>query len=300
MDPALAAEELAAVDVNVPTTLLGTGLGLQPVIRFGSEQQQREFLPPFAKGGEERLAAFAFTEVTGEANFDSPDPSSGVRTLARRKGDQWVISGHKHYTTNGTGWDGRGAHLYTVVCRTDLDKPPQESLAVIVVPGNRDGIHITGMIDTLGHRAVSSPRIDFDEVRVPAVNILGRPGDGAAIISRSFAWTAALIGAACTGVMRSAFDCALNFARNDKRSGPVPVIEYQNVGYMLADLKMRIEAARYLTWKACHFDTTGGLGEELPIITKVYCSELAVQVVYDAMRLVGIDSYTDMQPLAPG
>lgn len=167
------------------------------------------------------------------------------------------------------------------------------------MPGDSEGIRITGMIDTMGHRAVSSPRIHFDDVRVPVANILGRPGDGAAIISRAFAWTAALIGAACTGVMRAAFDCALNFARADKRSGPVPVIEYQNVGYMLADLKMRIEAARYLTWKACHyFDATGGLGEELPIITKVYCSELAVQVVYDAMRLVGVDSYTDMQPLA--
>ncbi|HZO82567.1 MAG TPA: acyl-CoA dehydrogenase family protein [Candidatus Binataceae bacterium] len=299
LDLALAAEELAAVDVNVPTTLLATGLGLQPVLRYGNEEQRRRFLPDFVENGEDRLAAFAFTEVTGGANYDSPDPSSGVRTFARRDGDQWVISGHKHYTTNGTGWDGKGAHLYTVICRTDLGKPPQDSLAVIAVPGNSEGIRIEGMIDTLGHRAVSSPRIRFDEVRVPAANILGRPGDGAAIISRSFAWTAALIGAACTGVMRAAFECALGFARADKRSGPVPVIEYQNVGYMLADLKMRIEAARYLTWKACHyFDSTGGAGEELPIITKVYCSELAVQVVYDAMRLVGIDSYTDMQPLA--
>lgn len=299
VDLALAAEELAAVDVNVPTTLLATGLGLQPVIQFGTDEQKREFLPGFVDHGEDRLAAFAFTEVTGGANFDSPDPATGVRTFARREGDEWVISGQKHYTTNGTGWDGKGAHLYTVICRTDLALPPQESLAVIAVPGNSEGIRIPSMIDTLGHRAVSSPRIHFDEVRVPAANILGRPGDGAAIISGSFAWTAALIGAACTGVMRSAFECALNFARTDKRSGPVPVIEYQNVGYMLADLKMRIEAARYLTWKACHyFDTTGARGEELPIIAKVYCSELAVQVVYDAMRLVGIDSYTDMHPLA--
>jgi alkylation response protein AidB-like acyl-CoA dehydrogenase len=299
VDLALASEELAAVDVNVPTTLLATGLGLQPLIQFGSEGQKREFLSGFVDHGEDRLAAFAFTEVTGGANFDSPDPATGVRTFARRDGDEWVISGHKHYTTNGSGWDGKGAHLYTVICRTDLNKPPQESLAVIAVPGNSEGIRMTAMIDTLGHRAVSSPRIHFDEVRVPAANIIGRPGDGAAIISRSFAWTAALIGAACTGVMRSAFDCALNFAKTDKRSGPVPVIEYQNVGFMLADLKMRIEASRYLTWKACHYlDATGGLGEELAIITKVYCSELAVQVVYDAMRLVGIDSYTDMQPLA--
>src|SRR5512146_90345 len=142
VDLALAAEELAAVDVNVPTTLLATGLGLQPVIQFGSDEQKREFLPGFVDHGEDRLAAFAFTEVTGGANFDSPDPSNGVRTFARREGDEWVISGHKHYTTNGTGWDGKGAHLYTVICRTDLTRPPQESLAVIAVPGNADGVRI--------------------------------------------------------------------------------------------------------------------------------------------------------------
>lgn len=299
LDLAIAAEELASVDINVPTTLLGTGLGLQPVIRFGTDDQKRRLLSPFVENGEERLAAFAFTEVTGGANFDSSDPSSGVMTFARREGDDWVISGRKHYTTNGAGWDGKGAHLYTVVCRTDRSKPARESLAVIAVPGRTDGIRIEGVIDTVGHRAVNSPRVHFDEVRVPAANIIGRPGDGIAIISRAFSWTGALIGAACTGVMRAAFDCALNFAKTDSRSGPVPVIEYQNVGYMLADLKMRIEAARYLTWKACHyFDTTGGEGEELAVIAKVYCSELAVQVVYDAMRLVGIDSYTDMLPLS--
>jgi alkylation response protein AidB-like acyl-CoA dehydrogenase len=79
----------------------------------------------------------------------------------------------------------------------------------------------------------------------------------------------------------------------------VPIIEYQNAGYMLADLKCRIEAARYLTWKACdQFDKLGTTGQELAIITKIHCSELCVQVVYDAMRLVGVDSYTDLHPLA--
>jgi alkylation response protein AidB-like acyl-CoA dehydrogenase len=299
IDFAIATEELAAVDINVPSALLATGLGLEPIIRYGSAEQKREFLTPYLATNGAPLAALAFTEVTGGANFDTPDPRYGVRTFARRDGDHWVISGQKHYTTNGTGWDGKGADLFSVVCRTDPDKPPQESLAIIVVPGDSPGIEIAGIIDTVGHRAVVSPRIHFNEVRVPAANLLGRPGDGVAMTAKVFAWTAALIGAACTGVMRAAFDCAFDFAKNDHRSGPVPVIEYQNAGYMLADLKMRIEASRYLAWKACHYlDTTGGEGLEMAVIAKVYCSELAVQVVYDAMRLVGVDSYTDMTPLA--
>ncbi len=299
VDFALAAEELAAVDINVPTTLLGTGLGMEPILGFGSEEQKRRWIGEILEQPAERLAAFAFTEVSGGANFDCPDPSAGVRTTARRDGDQWVINGQKHYTTNGSGWDGKGSHLLTVVCRTDLRLPPAESLAVIVVPGSTPGVDVVGYLDTAGHRAVVSPRIHFNDVRVPAANILGKPGNGAAICRHAFSWTAAMIGAACTGVMRAAFDVAFEFARTDKRSGTVPVIEHQNVGYMLADLKMRIEAARYLTWKACHqLDHMQRGNDELAIMTKIYASELCVQVVYDAMRLVGVDSYTDLSPLS--
>lgn len=298
LDFALAAEELAAVDVNVPSALLSTGLGLQPLLRFGNAEQKRRFLPDFVEDGA-RLAGIAFTEVTGGANYDCPDPGAGVQTFARREGDEWVISGRKHYTTNGTGWDGRGPQLFTVVCRTDPALGPRDALAVIVVPGGLPGIQVAGILDTVGHRATISPRIHFDDVRVPVSNLLGSPGDGIDIVETAFAWTAALIGAACVGVMRTAFDTALQFAKTDKRSGTVPVIEHQSVGYMLADIKMRIEAARYLTWKACHqFDLTAGRSRELPTTAKVYASELCVQVVYDAMRVVGVDSYTDLFPLA--
>lgn len=299
LDFALAAEELTAVDINVPTTLLGTGLGMEPILGFGTDDQKRRWIGEILERPEERIAAFAFTEVTGGSNFDCPDPTAGVQTFARREGDEWVISGKKHYTTNGSGFDGKGSHLMTVVCRTDPSKPPAESLAVIVVPGASKGVEIVSYLDTAGHRAVVSPRIHFNEVRVPAGNILGKPGDGAAICQHAFSWTAALIGAACTGVMRAAFDIAFEFAKTDKRSGSVPVIEHQNAGYMLADLKMRIEAARYLTWKACHqLDITNRRSDELAIMTKIYASELCVQVVYDAMRLVGVDSYTDLSPLS--
>ena len=115
LDFAIAAEELSRVDINVPTTLLGSGLGLQPVIQYGTPEQKERFLRPFADDPEgDLLASYAFTDVAGGANFDSPDPAGGMQTLARRDGDEWVITGQKHYTTNGTGWDKKGCHLYTV------------------------------------------------------------------------------------------------------------------------------------------------------------------------------------------
>src|SRR5438067_7191094 len=296
---ALAAEELARVEINVPTTLLGSGLGLQPVIQFGDAAQRKLFLQPFVDDEDGALlASFAFTEVAGGANFDSNDPAAGVQTFARRVGDEWVVTGQKHYTTNGTGWNGKGAHLYSVVCRTDPTKGARESLAVVMVPGDAAGVQVIDVYDKLGHRGVMTPRVHFEDVRVPAHHLIGRPGQGLGLVSGAFSCTAAPIGAACVGVMRAAFEYALDFARTERRLGPGPVIEHQNVGYMLADLKMRIEAARYLTWKSCHYlEQTGGRGEELAIMTKVYCSELAVQVVYDAMRLVGVESYTKKTPL---
>lgn len=298
LDFAVAAEELCVVDVNVPSAMLGTGLCVKPVIMFGTDEQKRRFLPDFIKDGS-LLGALAFTEVTGGANFDAPDPRYGVKTFAIREGDEWVINGEKHYTTNGTGWDGKNCHLYAVVCRTDPTKNAQDSLAVIMVPGSAPGITVTGILDTAGHRATISPRMKFENVRVPAGNIIGKPGDGIEIVSTNFAWTAALIGAACVGVMRAAFDHAVAFAKNDARSGPHPIIEYSTVGYMLADMKMKIEACRYLTWKACQqYDLSKGKEHELAVMTKVFCSETCVDVVYDAMRLVGVDSYTDMHPLA--
>ena len=301
LDLALAAEELTRVDVNVPTTLLASGLGLQPVIQYGTPEQKERFLRPFADDTEgDLLASYAFTDVAGGANFDSPDPAGGIQTLARRDGDNWVITGQKHYTTNGTGWDKKGCHLYTVVCRTDPAAGAGEALAVIAVPGTVAGITVADVYDKIGHRGVVTPRVDFDEVRVPAANLIGQPGKtGKQVVAGAFSWTAALIGAACVGTMRAAFEYALDFSRTEKRLGTVPVIDHQNVGFMLADIKMRIEACRYLTWKACHdFERTAGRAQELAIMTKVYCSEAAVSTIYDCMRVVGIASYTkDHAPL---
>src|SRR5690348_11635518 len=152
LDLAIAAEELTCVDVNVPTTLLATGLGLQPVIQYGSPEQKERFLRPFADDPEgDLLASYAFTDAAGGANFDSPDPAGGMQTIARRDGDEWVITGEKHYTTNGTGWGRKGCELYTVVCRTDPAAGADDALAVIAVPGSTPGISVIDVYDKIGH-----------------------------------------------------------------------------------------------------------------------------------------------------
>jgi alkylation response protein AidB-like acyl-CoA dehydrogenase len=294
---ALACEELARVDVNVASAVLGTGLCLQPIIRFGTPEQQERFIAPFL-GGQPALGALAFTESAGGANYASPEPGAGVQTIATREGDEWVINGKKSYTTNFPGWNREGVEIMTLLCRTDANLPPNESLAIIVIEKGTPGIETVGIIDTMGHRAVISPQVVFNNVRVPVGNMIGVPGQGQEIMERTFSWTGALVAAACVGRMRAAFDAAYAFAKSEKRSGAVPIIDYQNVGYMLADIKIKIEAARYLAWKAAdQYDKTDGRDQELANISKIFNSELSVQAVYDAMRLVGVDGYSDLSPL---
>ncbi|MFH8470750.1 acyl-CoA dehydrogenase family protein [Streptomyces sp. NPDC017991] len=299
LDLALVAEELWAVDADVPLSLFSTGLGLMPLLMFGSPEQQQRLLPPFVTDDGEPLAALAFSEPGGSANFQSAHPGTGIGTVARRDGDTWVISGEKQFIPHASGWDGQGADLFTVAARTDLDAPPQESLAVFLVRRPERGLTVLNSMETIGHRGALVSRVRFDEVRVPAADLLGRPGDGIGILEAAFSATAGLVGAFSVGIMRSAFESVLDFARTERRGGTVPVIEHQNVGTLLADMKARLEACRYLTWKACdYFDTTSGRGTELSLATKVFASETAVQVVYDGMRAVGAEAYTTARPLA--
>jgi nitroalkane oxidase len=287
VDLAILAEEFYTVDANVSLTLLSTVLGLAPLVVGGTPEQHRRFLPTFLATKGAPLAAFASTEP-------------GVRTTARRDGDEWVISGRKQWISSATGWDdGQGADLLTVVCRTDPEVEPTRGISIIAVPRPDSGLIFEQAFDTLGHRAHLTPRFRLDAVRVPAGNVLGREGDGLQLAAASFAGSTALVGIFGVALMRAAFQFALSFARSERRGGIQPIIQHQAVGYALADAKTAIEAARVLSWHACRaIDMAAPGAVELAIHAKVFGSETAVRVIADLMRVVGIDSYGHELPLA--
>ena len=288
------AEELVAGDPSVALNLFSTGLGLAPLLRAGSPAQRAQFLPPFLATTGTPLASLALTEPGGTANLDEP---GGLRTTAQRSGDHWILNGEKQWVSHATGWDGTGPDLMTVVCRAGDEPDPRRSLALLLVPGPIQGLVVTEILEPLGHRAHLLPRFSLVDVRVPTANLVGAVGDGLGIVGAAFG--GALIGACAAGVMRAAFDVALRFARTDRRGGPVPVIDHQGVGFLLADVKTRIEAVRSLTSRACAALDRGSPGaEELSVHAKVFGSETAVQVLVDLMRVIGVDSYGHHLPLA--
>src|SRR6516165_12708964 len=164
VDMAVLAEEFHAIHVNISLTLLGTMLGLFPVLLGGTPEQAGRFFAPFAAGQGAPLAAFALSEPGGSANFAAPAPAEGVRTQARLEGDHWVISGAKKWVSSGTGWDGKGADLLTVVCRTDPRAPPESGISVIAVLGPAEGIVLDHAIDSVGHRAHLQPQFRLNDV----------------------------------------------------------------------------------------------------------------------------------------
>ena len=297
-DTAIMVEELYAVNASVTLTLIGTVLGLLPLLIGGTKEQRSRLLPPFLELAGAPLAGFCATEPGGSANAASPPPGEGVRTVAKLSGDRWIIQGRKSWVSSATGWDRKGADVLSVLCRTDPDAPPERGISVMLVERPTSGLVFERAIDAMGHRAHLLPQFRFEGVSVARDNVLGSLGGGLTLTAACFMGAAALVGIFAVGLMRAAFEFALDFARNERRGGIHPIIEHQAVGYALADAKTAIEATRYLCWRACQaVDLQSPGAEELAIEAKVFGSETAVRVLTDLMRVIGIESYDHALPL---
>ncbi|HEY3357250.1 MAG TPA: acyl-CoA dehydrogenase family protein [Polyangia bacterium] len=303
VDSQIVSEEICAVDPGFGCTLLVNGLGLMPLIWWGSEAQKKEWLTRAVSDPTKRfIVGWVVSEPEGTAGFDSPgEHPVGMQTTADydTRTDEWVLNGSKMWNSNAPGWDKQGADLNVVVARTDRGKGGTEGLSVLLVPRGTPGFTVEEVLDKLGHRLTIQPRLRFENCRVPAGNLIAATrGHGDLAITKAFTWSGPVAGIAAVGVMRAAFEFALDWSRTYTAGGRHPIIHHQNVGYLLGDMKMRIEAARYLSWRAAaYLDAYDCDGQEPGALSKIYAGEIAVDVVNMAMRLVGINSYIKDYPL---
>ena len=295
---AILTEEFYSINASVSLTLIGTLLGLFPILLGGSAEQRERLLVPFLTQRGAPLAGFCATEPGGSANAASPPPGEGVRTTAKLDGDHWIIRGQKSWVSSASGWDRKGADILCVVCRTSDSAPPDRAASIIAVERPAAGFVFEHAVESVGHRAHLLPQFRFEEVLAPRANLVGEEGGGFALTSASFTGAAALVGIFGVALMRAAFDFTLHFARTERRGGLHPIIEHQAVGFALADAKTTIEATRSLAWRACHaVDAMSPAADELAIQAKIFGSETAVRVIIDLMRVVGVDSYDRECPL---
>ncbi|KAH8727822.1 acyl-CoA dehydrogenase/oxidase [Phaeosphaeriaceae sp. PMI808] len=306
VDATIVVEEFHAVEPSTAISILGTGLGLTPLILAGSKGQHEEFLMPFLEQDGEMLASFAHSEPHGTANWLEKG-TPGLQTTAYKEGNEWVVNGEKFWTTNSGGWDQRGAALQCVVCREGKPGEPQNpgsdpasSILILIITreviadNDPSAYQVLSDPELGGHKSVNGPHSRFTNLRVPHTALLAPPGQGAQIVERTFGLSAALVGAMCVGA-------ALAFCKSDSRGGTGPIIQHQSVIDRLIDVKMTIEAARSLTWKAASVLESKDDGIsweqrlEVALAAKIWCSERVVGVVEKCMGVVGMMSYsTDM------
>jgi len=300
VDFLIAIEELCAVDPGFPTILLVNGLALMPVLWHGTDEQKQRWIGRAAADTRgEFLAGWVVSERGGTANFDHPNPRAGIQLLAevdRRTGDR-VLNGEKHWPCNAGGWDLRGADLNVCVARTDRTAGGTSALSVVLVERGTPGVSYE-VIDKLAHRTCQNVTMTFHGARVGPDDVLAH-GDGDLLIHRNFTWSSPIAGIAAVAVARGAYEYALKWSRTYTGGGAVPIIRHQAVGNLLVDIAARIEAGRYLCWKAAHYlDGHPGQGHALGGMSKVFCGDLMQRVVFDCMRIVGVNALDTRFPMA--
>lgn len=235
----------------------------------------------------------------GTANFDHPSPRAGIQLVAdhdRARGE-YVLNGEKHWPCNAGGWDLQGADVNLCVVRTDRTRGGKEALSAILVERGTPGIEYT-VIDKMAHRTCQNVTMAFRGVRVPEENLVAE-GDGDLLINRNFTWSAPIASIAAVAVARGAYDFTLKWARTYTGGGSSPIIHHQAIGNLLTEIAGKIEAGRYFCWKAAHYsDASNGEGHAIGGMNKTFCGDLMQSVVFDCMRIVGVNALDRKFPMA--
>lgn len=258
------------------------GLGSQPILYNGTEAQRREWLPRMASG--EVTAAFCLTEP--EAGSDA----GGLRTAARREGAEYVLNGSKRYITNA-----RQAQVYIVMARTDPASKDAAGISAFIVPAGTKGLSCGPADRKMGQDGSATSEVFFDEVRIPAGNLIGgREGGGFKTAMRGINHARLHVAVTCVGQGQRLMDEALAHAMGRQQFGQ-PLAEFQMVQAMLADMRSEVQAARSMILETARaFDAAGeAQGAIIADIAccKLFASEMAGRVADKAVQIHGGAGY---------
>jgi acyl-CoA dehydrogenase len=271
LDGCLIEEELAWGCSGIQTTLGCNGLATAPVVIGGSEEVKREYLGRLSEAP--LLASFCLTEP------DAGSDVASMRTTAVRRGDRYVINGSKCFITNG-GY----ANWYTVYAKTDKEAG-QRGISAFVVPRDA-GVAVDKKEDKLGQRASNTATISFNDVEVPAENLLGEENHGFKLAMMTLDRTRPGVAAAATGIARAAFEFATDYSRERIQFG-VPIAMHQAIQFMIADMATDIEAARLLTWKSAVMLDNDERNTLVSSHAKRFAADTAMKVTTDAVQIYG-------------
>lgn len=279
----IAVEELSRACVGVSTTYAANALGTYPILLHGSDEQKKKYLPDIAAG--KKLVAFGLTEANAGSD------AGGIQTTARLEGNEYILNGTKQWITNGGEAD-----IYTIIALTDKSKGPRGASAFVVEKGT-PGFTFGKKENKLGIRSSVTRELVFDNCRIPKDNIIGRDGIGFLVTMKTLDKSRTGVGAQGVGVAQGAFEEAVKFARQRHQFGH-PVISFQAVQHMLADMAMQIEAARSLVYSVARFIDSGAkeMSKE-SAMAKAFATDVGMKVAVDAVQIMGGAGYMREYPV---
>lgn len=282
LESCLIAEEIASGCTGIGTAMEANNLAEAPLIVAGTDEQKRKFLTPMTE--ELIFAAYAVTEPAGGSDV------AGIKTTARKVGNDYVINGQKMWITNA----GVASWLY-VLAHTDPSQG-HKGMSAFVVPADTPGIILGKKEMNMGQRASDTRGITFEDVVIPESNRVGREGDGFKISMGAFDHTRPLVAAAAVGLARSAMHHAIRYA-NEREAFGKPIANNQAISFMLADMDKDIAAARFLCWHAAWLIDNGMRNTCEAARAKAFAADTAMRVATDAVQIFGGYGYSREYPV---
>jgi alkylation response protein AidB-like acyl-CoA dehydrogenase len=281
---AIAIEEVGRACGSTGLSLAAhNGLGCGPLVRWGTDEQKKNYLPALANG--DVLGALALTEPDAGS-----DLAGGVQTTARQEGDEWIINGSKAWITNVS----YAANVITLV-RTD-GEAGTAGFSLIIVPTDSPGFIVHPPEKKMGLNGSPTHMLTYEQVRVPVENTLGEIGKGFYLTMQTLDSGRISIGALSIGLAQAAFEAAVRYARQREAFGK-PIAQHQAIQWMIADAAMEIEAARLLVYNAAWLKDQGRPFGKMAAMAKLLASEIGEKVARNAIQIHGSYGYSRDYPV---
>lgn len=267
-------EELSRVDGSTAATIAAdNSLGISPIKEYGTKEQKEKYLPRLCKS---HLWGFGLTEETAGCD------SRGTKSTARLENDKWIVNGSKIFITNSATPMTLGSTIQVI----SGEKDGKPEFTTFLIENGTPGFTQEPMNRKMMWRASNTGRLDFKDVQLPKENILGAPGQGSHIMLATLDGGRLSIAAMALGCAQGAYEMALVYSKKREQFGK-PVSKFQAVSFKLADMAMKIEAARCLLYKACRMKDMGMPFGKEAAMAKLYCSEVAAEVCDNAVQVMG-------------
>ena len=280
----LISEELFWGCAGIATAMGINALAALPIVIMGTDAQKQKYLPRFCQTEDLHLGAYALTEP------DAGSDVSAIKTRAIRQNGHYRLNGQKRFITNGGL-----AQTYVVFAKTDPDAG-YGGVSAFIVEGDWHGVKAGRKEKKMGIRASHTGDVIFEDVEVPCENLLGAEGYGFLGAMKVFEGTRPAVAIAAVGVARAAMECALQYAKQRAAFGK-PIISKQAIRFMLAEMKMNIDAARLLAWRAAALIDAGQANNMEASIAKAFAADMAQQVTSNAVQILGGYGYMRDYPV---